>query len=58
MEKENFISGYCRALDAARTVCVLTVDGRLEEADCAYGSCPHQQACTIARQIDDLQNNP
>lgn len=53
MEREEFITGYCRALDTARTVCAVTVDGKLEEADCAFGSCPHEATCSIAQELKD-----
>ena len=54
MEQEVFFSGYCRRLDASRMVAVFTVDGELEEADCQYGSCPHQSDCQIAAKIEEL----
>lgn len=56
MEREEFITGYCRALDAARTVCILLCDGKLTEADCAFGSCPHEQACPIAQWINEQKD--
>ncbi len=52
MEKEVFLSGYCRVLDSSRTVCVLLEDGRFQEADCHYGSCPYASSCPIAKEID------
>ncbi len=57
MEKESFLSGYCRNLDAARMVQVLTEDGQLLEADCDYGSCPHEPSCPIAQKILELINS-
>ena len=54
MEDEKFITGYCRQLDASRTVCAETVDGVLEEADCCYGSCVYQNECQIGKAIDGL----
>ena len=54
MEIEKFFSGYCRALDASRTVEVITEDGRLTEVDCAYPNCIHSSVCPIAKQIDEL----
>ncbi len=53
MELEEFISGYCRALDASRTV---TVEGTKEDlcADCCFGSCPYEPQCTIAQKIRQL----
>ena len=51
MEKEIFISGYCRALDQSRMVELVTDDGELIEVDCCYGSCVHEPNCQIAKQI-------
>ena len=56
MEKESFLSGYCRNLDAARMVEVLTENGKLLEADCDYGTCPHASSCAIAQSIGQLTN--
>ena len=36
MEQEYFFSGYCRTLDAGRTVAVLKEDGKVTEIDCCY----------------------
>ena len=54
MEKEVFLSGYCRCMDASRMVAVFINDDAVEEVDCCYGSCTHQPNCTIAREIDQL----
>ena len=54
MEQEVFFSGYCRQIDGSRTVCVYVVDGRLEEADCCYGSCVYAPNCPVAKQIDEM----
>ena len=54
MEKESFFTGYCRALDAGRTVEVITEDGRLVEADCAWPGCIHAAVCPIAKEIEQL----
>ena len=54
MEKEIFISGYCRCLDQSRMVAVVTEDGKLTDADCAFGNCPHEPNCLIAKQIREL----
>ena len=54
MEKESFISGYCRRLDGSRMVEVITQDGSLCEADCDFGTCPHEPNCTIAQGIREL----
>ena len=56
MEREEFISGYCRQLDASRMVEVILEDGRLEEVDCCYGSCVYEPNCQIARRIEGLKN--
>ena len=46
MDDEIIISGYCRCLDASRTVMV--EEG---EADCLYENCPHKASCNIAKEI-------
>ena len=51
MEKEIFISGYCRALDQSRMVELVTDDGELIEVDCGYGNCIPEPNCQIAKQI-------
>ena len=51
MEKELFLSGYCRSLDASRMVEVILEDGQLQEVDCCYPDCVHAPNCTIARSI-------
>ena len=55
MELEEFISGYCRALDGGRTVLLEGSDGNYT-ADCSYGSCPYEAACPIAERIRKLTN--
>ena len=54
MEKDLFISGYCRVLDSSRTVCIVTEDGRLTDVDCHYESCPYAKECTIGKSITEL----
>lgn len=54
MEIEKFFSGYCRQLDHARMVEVVICDGKLEEADCCYGSCVYESNCPIAKEIQEL----
>ena len=50
MMDEKILSGYCRAMDASRTVYAeLTPDGL--EVDCSFGSCPFDRDCPIARQL-------
>lgn len=51
--EEYFFSGYCRRCDGSRMVTV-EVDRALKEADCDYGSCPYETACSIAAQIHQL----
>ena len=50
MDEEIILSGYCRCLDASRTVMV--EEG---EADCLYENCPHKASCEIAKTIAELQ---
>ena len=57
MEKEAFFSGYCRALDHSRTVTVVTVDGQVDEMDCAYDRCIHQKGCPLAAKITEFLEN-
>lgn len=45
---EEFVTGYCRALDGARTV---TVDLDERAADCAYPDCPYGADCPVGKQI-------
>ena len=51
MEKESFISGYCRCMDSSRMVELITEDGKLLEVDCSFENCPHTPNCTIAQAI-------
>ena len=53
MEKELFFSGYCRALDGQRMVCVVMENGEVTECDCAYPNCPHAAVCLIAEKIEN-----
>ncbi len=53
MEKESFISGYCRCLDASRMVELITENGKLVEVDCSFENCPHTPNCTIAQAIKE-----
>lgn len=54
MEKELFLSGYCRTTDASRMVEVVVDGAELLEVDCCYESCPHTSNCTIAQSIKEL----
>ena len=55
MEKEVFLSGYCRVLDGPRTVEVILENGQLTEVDCGYGNCLYQASCPIAKEISDMK---
>ena len=54
MEKESFLSDYCRQLDNSRMVEVITEDHQLLEVDCCYETCVHAPNCTIAQSIRQL----
>ena len=57
MEKETFISGYCRCLDNSRMVELVTENGDLLEVDCSFENCPHTGNCTIAQAINEQLHN-
>ena len=54
MDKEAFFSGYCRCIDASRTVCAEVYDGECS-ADCNYGTCPYESECVIAKNIREME---
>lgn len=54
MEKETYLSGYCRTTDQSRMVEVITEDGELLEIDCCYEHCIHTPNCTIAQAVAQL----
>ena len=54
MEREAFFSGYCRCIDAARTVAVEATDNELTEVDCLFTSCPHAPDCPIGQRITEF----
>lgn len=54
MEKETFLSGYCRCVDGSRMVTVVTENQTLTETDCNFPDCPYTGECTIASGIRDL----
>lgn len=56
MEKETFVSGYCRCLDGSRMVELITEGGKLVEVDCGFENCPHTPNCTIAQAINEQLN--
>jgi len=51
MERETFVSGYCRAIDESRMVAVEADDNTLTCIDCSFETCPHTHNCTIAQAI-------
>ena len=55
MEKELFLSGYCRCLDGSRMVEVLLEDGHVTEADCNFGGCVYESGCPIAAEIREME---
>lgn len=54
MEQEHFLSGYCKQFDAARMVTAVTENGELTEVDCSFGTCPYENSCPIAKQLQSL----
>lgn len=54
MEKEVFLSGYCRTIDQSRMVTVVTEDGELTEVDCCYETCVYAPNCTVAEKIREI----
>ena len=54
MEKETFLSGYCRQADQSRMVAVVTDDCTLIEVDCCFENCIYAPNCTVAEQIRAL----
>ena len=54
MEREVYVSGYCRQLDGSRMVEVVLEGNILQEVDCLYESCVYRSNCPVAKQIDEL----
>lgn len=54
MEKEYFLTGYCRTTDQSRTVTVEIDNKTMTEVDCCYENCIHKANCTIAKEIAAL----
>ena len=52
--EEHYLTGYCRCLDSARMVEVITAGSRLDDCDCGYGACKFQSQCAIAERIEEL----
>ena len=57
MEKELFLSGYCRTTDNSRIVEVIVENGEVTEVDCCYENCPRTANCLIAKSIQELSEN-
>lgn len=48
---EEFVTGYCRAFDGARTV-LAEPDERC--ADCDFPDCIYRESCQIAARLSEL----
>ena len=53
MEREVFLSGYCRCMDASRMVAVTLEDDNITDVDCNFGSCPYEKDCALAQKIQE-----
>lgn len=53
MEKEVFLSGYCRCMDASRMVAVTIEDSNITDVDCNFSSCPYEKDCALAQKIKE-----
>ena len=51
---EEFISGYCRALDQSRMVAAELEEGELT-VDCSFGNCPYEDRCTVAQKLREMK---
>ena len=51
---EEFITGYCRVFDSARTVLFDTDE---QCADCQYPTCAYRADCPIAQNIATIMND-
>ncbi len=58
MGEEKLITGYCRTQDQGRMVMVEYVGRELVDVDCAYGGCPFESSCEIAKAIGALLEQP
>ena len=54
MEREVFLSGYCRVLDQSRMVEAIVDNGALLEVDCNFGGCVYESNCPIAEKLREL----
>lgn len=50
MDEAVTVSGYCRALNMVRMVCV-EWENKKAFVDCSFENCPHRSACDIARKL-------
>ena len=50
--EEYFCTGYCKAMDASRTVTVEVED--TVTVDCDYPNCPWTSGCPIAKNIEGV----
>lgn len=57
MEREVFLSGYCRVQDQSRMVEAVADAGVLSEVDCNFGSCIYEGNCPIAEKLRKLIEN-
>ncbi len=60
MDETVTVSGYCRALNGVRMVCVEWENGKAF-VDCSFAEgCPHRASCDIARKLRDVlaRNSP
>ena len=55
MEREVFLSGYCRCMDASRMVAVTLENGKITEVDCNFGNCPYEKNCALAQKIQETE---
>lgn len=54
MERELFLSGYCRCMDASRMVAVTLEDGSITDVECNFGNCPYEKDCIVVQGIQEL----
>jgi len=54
MEREVFLSGYCRCMDQSRMVEAVIDDSALLEVDCGFGGCIYQGNCPVAEKLREL----
>lgn len=54
MEREVFLSGYCRVLDQSRMVTAELEGTTLLDVDCRYGGCVYEPNCPIAVRLNAL----